>query len=162
MLTKKQIIYYQQTWSKYAQVMGWVGMPAKDLRVIRHDFLASALGSEKSAAAMTNKELDKVLAIMNAAINPSALGPQLRAVNGERNRALHSIKESTRFLDEQFGEEYTRKIRRDRFGGRCDERLSDTECSQLAMTLNNRRKAIKMSVCEPEMAPERVAQEQPF
>jgi len=117
-MTPKQRSYYWSLWSQVRST--W---PDAD----RHELHVQALGKDVSSSALTNAQLDLVIAEFQAIIDPSNLEAQLRQLNQVRKRLTWKVAmEQTSLLavllgeparpDRQAAQAYIRAVCRDKFG----------------------------------------------
>lgn len=59
----------------------------------RHALYIRALGEDKSLTAMDDDDFDLVLGALNAILEPDNLAAQLHALNGQKKRRLHRIRQ---------------------------------------------------------------------
>lgn len=100
----------------------------------RHLIHVLAFGCDKSSKDInTRGDFDKILSAFRAISRPANLHTQVRLQNMSVTRALHTVNE--------FPTAYVVAIIASKYGTRDVSHLSDDQILELAMTLNNRRKA---------------------
>ncbi len=109
-------------------------MDADDLRHAAHRL---ALGRDKSSSQLTNRELDRIVALFRILADPEDLRARLEYDNpqrGERRRQDYVIRTSV-------PEAYARHVAADKFGTANLDGLNDQQARELAMTLRCRAAA---------------------
>lgn len=136
-------------WSEFAPIRKGLqarGLKSPEIEAHRHALHVRALGADKSATRLTNREFDRVLQAFRADADASNFAGQMDVLNREEERlqAIHDriadLQERCGIAGQQAGlEAYFRTW----FQGRRYAGLNEEELQQLAALLARRAKQLK-------------------
>jgi hypothetical protein len=145
-MTPHQRSLYWREWARVRRI---------DPQADRHTLHMRAIGAPKSSSALTNADLDRVLAEFRAISQPAALGPQLRAQDQPAIRLRWAIQrrqipDLARLLGSRTAAAtYLQAILDRRFAGRSIDDLDIRDLNHLRMTLAARINALQSAPATP-------------
>jgi len=113
----------------------------------RHACHIVAFGADKSSSSLTNKELDRILALFKLLADPDDLNATLAWNNPQEEQRKRLLW----WLRNKCVESYIVQVCREKFATDNWEALDFPELSKLHMTLKNRARALKP--CPPTLTP---------
>lgn len=144
-MTPAQLSKYWQEFAPIRKGLQARGLKSADIEAHRHALHVRALGQDKSATRLTNREFDRVLQAFRAEADASNFAGQMDVLNREEER-LQAIHDRIADLQERCGitgaqaglEAYFRTW----FQGRRYAGLAEEELQQLAALLSRRVKQL--------------------
>lgn len=148
-MSPAQLSKYWQEFAPIRKGLQARGHSSAEIEAYRHTLHVRALGADKSATKLTNREFDRVLQAFRADADASNFAGQMDVLNREEERlqAIHDrileLQDRCGIVGEQAGlEAYFRHW----FQGRAYAGLAEEELQQLAALLARRAKQLKAKV----------------
>jgi hypothetical protein len=144
-MTASQTALYWREWAACKRALEHHGYARDELEPQRHRLHIEALGADKSSKALTNAQLDAILAIFRAYSRPGDLHEQLRIIDqpgqrlqAHRHRALELV--AALGIEEAGRIAYLDTMAR-RLCGRAWQAVHETDAAKICGVLAARAKA---------------------